>query len=356
MPKVTKLPSGSYRVQVYIGKDSNGKRKYKSFTGADPKKVSMAALEFQIHHKDVTRDSAQMTVGEAMEQYLASKSNVLSPSTIRAYESIRKHRLKGLINRRLCALNNLIIQQAVNEEAEKLSPKTVRNVFGFLSAVLNEYYSELHLKIALPQKKKFEGTILTGSQIAALIQAIQGDEAEIAILCALWLGMRRSEIVGLKWDCVDFKSGAITIRQSRVYDKNGNLVEKGTKTYSSYRTISAPSYIMERLKTVPRENEFVVTMSPDNIRKHLQRILLSIGLPRIRLHDLRHSNASVMLSLNVPDKYAMERGGWASNQTMKKIYQHTIDEQKREVDDSINRYFEMLVYGGMQHEMQHDKK
>lgn len=345
MPKVTKLPSGSYRVRVYVGKDKDGKQKYKSFTGPDPKKVSMAALEFQIHHKDITRDSTQLTVEEAMEQYITSKSNVLSPSTIRAYESIRKHRLKGIINRRLCTLNNTIIQQAVNEEAEKLSPKTVRNVYGFLSAVMGEYYPDLYLKITLPQKKKYESVILTGSQVSMLIQAIRGDTAEIAILCALWLGMRRSEIVGLKWDCVDFDSSTITVRQSRVYDKDGNLVEKGTKTYSSYRTISAPSYIMERLKEAPKDSEFVVTMSPDNIRKHLQRILLSVGLPHIRLHDLRHSNASIMLSLNIPDKYAMERGGWSSNQTMKKIYQHTIDEQKREVDKTINQYFDALLTG-----------
>jgi len=67
------------------------------------------------------------------------------------------------------------------------------------------------------------------------------------------------------------------------------------------------------------------------------------GVPFIGLHALRHQNASIMLSLNIPDKYAMERGGWSSNKTMKDIFQHTMDDGKQQAAAAIDQYFDKLT-------------
>ena len=81
-------------------------------------------------------------------------------------------------------------------------------------------------------------------------------------------------------------------------------------------------------------------------------MLKQTGLPHYRFHDLRHANASIMLMLGVPDKYAMDRLGHSTNNTLKNIYQHTLDSKKEEVNASVNNYFEKL----MQHEMQHEER
>lgn len=67
------------------------------------------------------------------------------------------------------------------------------------------------------------------------------------------------------------------------------------------------------------------------------------GLPHMRFHDLRHLNASVMLQLGIPEKYAMERGGWTTNSTLQNVYQHTFSAERAVVDEKIDEYFEKLL-------------
>ena len=71
----------------------------------------------------------------------------------------------------------------------------------------------------------------------------------------------------------------------------------------------------------------------------LQRACDRCGIPRFRFHDLRHVNASVMLGLNIPDKYAMERMGHATNNMLKTVYQHTMSEKSKQVADTVDSYF-----------------
>jgi Phage integrase family. len=72
----------------------------------------------------------------------------------------------------------------------------------------------------------------------------------------------------------------------------------------------------------------------------------------MRFHDLRHLNASVMVALGVPDKYAMERGGWSTPEVLQSVYQHTFSAERQQVDSAMDNYFS----GIMQHEMQHEIK
>ena len=356
MATAKKLPSGSWRVQVYAGKDAAGKPQYRSFTRPTKKEAEYEALQWQLHYKEVARDSTAMTLAEAMDKYITSKDGILSPSTIRGYDIIRREHLKGLMNLRLNRLTPALIQEAINQEAKpytgqhgKLrtpSPKSVRNIHGLLSAVLAEYCPDLRLNTTLPQKKAVEQSILEPEEIAALLKAVEGTEMEIPVLLAVWLCMRSSEITGLTWDCVDFQRGTVTVRQAKVRNKDNQWVEKdSTKTASSTRTLNAPDDIMDRLATARETSatEYVVTIKGNCLYKRLKTILRKNGLPDIRFHDLRHTAASVMLMLNIPDKYAQRRGGWASNNTMKSVYQHTIAAKRTAVDDMIDGYFYSLI-------------
>lgn len=357
MATAKKLPSGSWRVQVYAGKDAAGKPQYRSFTRPTKKEAEYEALQWQLHYKEISRDSTAMTLAEAIDKYIASKDGILSPSTIRGYDIIRREHLKGLMEVRLNRLTPAMVQEAVNQEAKPytdkrgrtrtLSPKSVRNIHGLLSAVLAEYCPGLRLNTTLPQKQVTEQAILEPEEIAALLRAVDGTEMEIPVLLAVWLCMRSSEITGLTWDCVDFQRGTVTVKQARVRGKDNQWIEKGTKTTGSTRTVNAPAYIMDKLAAARKEaeTEYVVNIKGNCLYQRLKTILRKNSLPDIRFHDLRHTAASVMLMLNVPDKYAQKRGGWSTPATMKTVYQHTMAAKRSAVDDMIDGYFYRLLEG-----------
>lgn len=351
MAKAHKLPSGSWRVQVYAGKSAEGKREYRSFTALTKKEAEYMAAEFSSHHKEVSRDSSAMTLDEAMQKYIASKDGILSPSTIRGYEGIRKNNLPGIKEMKLNRLTPQIIQRAINEEAKPYidqkgrrvtrTPKTIRNIHGLLSAVLAEYHPNLTLRTTLPQKEHKEQRILEPDQIAALLAAVEGGPMELPVLMGVWLCMRASEITALTWDCVDLEQKTLTIKKALVRSSDGSWVEKTTKTTSSTRTLNLPDHIVRKLEAAKEQSsgDRVVPLSGPSMYSRLKTILRRNGLPNIRFHDLRHTAASVMLTLNIPDKYAQARGGWATNHTMKAVYQHMMASKRSAVDDEIDAYY-----------------
>lgn len=355
MATAKKLPSGSWRVQVYAGKSAEGKPQYRSFTRPTKKEAEYEAMTWQLHYKEVSRDSTSMTLAEAMEKYIASKDSVLSPSTIRSYDAIRRTALQELMPVKLNRLTPQLIQEAINRAGKpytdsrgrtrQRTPKTIRNIHGLLSAVLSEYCPDMILHTTLPQKERKEQQILEPEQIAVLLKAASGTEMEIPILLAVWLCMRASEIMGLTWDCVDFDKGMITIKKALVRGKDNAWVEKTTKTTNSTRTVSVPDYILAKLQDakVQASTDHVVNIRGSGLYKRLKVILRKNGLPDIRFHDLRHTSASVMLLLNIPDLYAQRRGGWATDRTMKAVYQHLMDAKRRAVDIAIDEYFYGLI-------------
>lgn len=136
--------------------------------------------------------------------------------------------------------------------------------------------------------------------------------------------------------------------KTKVPDENNKYVTKDTtKTEKSRRTINCPDDTLVRLKDIqPGENKRagqLVKMNQNDISNHLKAICSNKGIPFVGLHRLRHTNASVMLSLGIADKIAMARGGWSSKDTMQNIYQHLFTDDKTEADKSINDYFSGLL-------------
>ena len=132
------------------------------------------------------------------------------------------------------------------------------------------------------------------------------------------------------------------IKQAIVDGEDGPEL-KGTKTYSGDRKIRMPEYIKSLIDAQPHTDDHVIHLSGQAMYKRFSRLCESAGLPHYRFHDLRHANASVMLALNVPDKYAMERMGHATNNMLKTTYQHTIKEKEAEYDQKTENYIESLM-------------
>lgn len=334
MAKAKKLPSGSWRVQVYAGKDSSGKKIMKSFTADTKKEAELMAVQFSAQHREPV---SEMTVGKAIDKYIESKSNVLSPTTIRSYKTMRKNNLQGLMDIQLRNLTRQAVQQEINDMASKLSAKTVSNAYGLLSSSLSVYAPDLNIKVALPKKQK---KIRTMPEPEKIVRIIRGTSIELPCMLAIWLGMRVSEIRGLKKS--DVQNGQLIIHSSIVTVEGEQVVKEQTKTYESTRVSDVPPYIQKLIDAV--ETEYLTELTRDQIYTRFRKLQKDNCIePLISFHDLRHLNASVMVRLNIPDKYAMERGGWSTNSTLRNVYQHTFSDEREAINNRINEYFETII-------------
>lgn len=187
----------------------------------------------------------------------------------------------------------------------------------------------------LPKKQKKKKEFPAPAEI---FRVIRGTEIELPCLLAMWLSFRMSEVKGFKKS--DITNGIISVNRVMVYVDGQYQIKDNAKTIESKHSICLPEYILSLINKLPDEQEYLVELNGRTINARFTRLLKKNNLPHISFHDLRHINASVMLMLGIPDKYAMERGGWSTDGVLKSTYQHTFSNEKKAVDKKINDYFE----------------
>lgn len=379
MPTAKKLPSGSWRCLVYSHTEKvwdadkrvwKDQRKYESFTSDDTTLKGKAAAELmaaqfkmekakQPKQRRKKEDMLDRTVSEAIDRYIEIRNNVLSPTTIQDYKCIQQNAFPGLMGIKLRDLDEDTLDEAINSEYKRvskkrcknpkpISPKRVRNEWGLISAILNRYHKGLEYEPTLldsPDKHKE----LVPPQ--TVLDILKGDYIELPALLAIWLSFTLSEIRGLtKSRSISADGQYLTINEV-VVDVGREAVRKElAKNRYRNRTHRIPLYIRMLIDQV--EGDELVTISGRAIYHRWVKLLKRNGLPHMTFHDLRHESASIMALLRVPDKYALERGGWKSDKVMKKVYTHTFSDERQKVDNIIDGYFEELI----QHDLQHDMK
>lgn len=330
MAKAKKLPSGSWRVQA--SKTINGKLVKKSFTSDNKKEAEFLASQWQIEYAE-QHLIEDITLHQAYVKYIEMKNEILSPSTILGYEALLRNTFKQLMNMPVKKITSILVQIEINSLAANHSAKYVHNAYGLLKAVLKTFAPTLSLDITLPQKTKPDLYIPDDNEIKILLESVKGKPIEIPILLAAFGPMRRSEICALTSD--DINGNIVTVKEAVVKGKNG-LHTKGTKTYSSTRQIEYPDFVIEKIKNI---NGKIVDMHPNTITDIFSEELNKCGLPHFRFHDLRHYAVSTLHSINVPDKYIMARGGWATNGVMQRVYNHVLQSKQDELTNKIIGHF-----------------
>lgn len=318
VPQARKLPSGSWFIQLRLGGVSI------PVTASTEKECKRQAALIKAEHVAGRRRQArsELTLREACQRYIARKERAgVSPETIRGYDVITRNRFQELMDQPVSV--KAAWQKAYNKDAERLSPKTMENTWGFIRSVCRtECGIELpEVTTMIPDHK--EHTFLEPDQIKEFVAAIHGGPQEIALLLLLH-SCRSSELQGLTWDHVDLKNNRIHICRTVVRGKNNNYVVKDkTKTEESDRYI--PIFIPElkaALEAVPDKTGKVVPYNPNSVYRRANTVCRHLGFPEVGQHGLRHSFASLCYSLEVPLRITMRLGGWKNERVVSEIYTH----------------------------------
>ena len=337
--KARQLNSGNFNVVVPYY-DDFGNRKQKSFTAATEAKALKMARDFLDGNSTIFDDTT--TLRDAMRYYIDTRKGIIQPTTIRTYTILAENAFTCLHQTKLRDLRPVEIQRAISIESKRASPKYVKNAFGLFKSVLKMFEVDVNLSsVKLPRVVKKEKEL---PDFATMFDIFHGDEIELFVLLAAWLSLRIGEIAGLQFRDVDEEQKLLHIRRTIIPTEDGNKLREGCKTEKSARTLQLPDYILELIKAIPHENDTdpILQITSRALYGRFKRRVKRYGI-EMTFHDLRHLNASIMLMLGIPDKYAMERGGWATDNILKSVYQQTFSAERVKVDAKIDSYFNSII-------------
>ncbi len=328
--KIEKLKSGSYRIR----------KMYKGVTYSvvtDYKPTQREAIKLLDQEMDKAQNKKiRMSFKEASDRYIESRSNVISPATVRGYKSIVRNLSDSFKRLLITDITNLDVQTEINAYSATHSPKTTSNACGFITAVLGMYCPNLTINIKLPQRIKKEPYIPTDEDIKKILDAAAGTQYYIPLILAVF-GLRRSEICALTID--DLSGNILTIDKAKIEDSDGNWHIKTTKTVESTRKIYLPDVIANMI----RSQGYIYRGHPNSIICWMTRMQKTLGMEHFSLHKLRHYYASTASSLGVPDVYIMQAGGWKTDHVLKSVYRHAQEDKKKDMQEFTAEYLQEVI-------------
>lgn len=352
-------------------RDENGKRKTPWISTNLPVKGNKKRAEnFMM---DVRRNFVPPNVQRIEEREAMQKGDILFTDFLLKWLRVAKSTVKlttyasyemmatriiipyfETLNIKLKELTTEDIQEFYSAQLERVSANTVIHYHAVIHRALKyavkikTIQSNPAVNVERPRKEKFIGSFYDKKEINTLFDIIQGHPLEVAIKLAAFYGLRREEIIGLKWTAIDFENNTLTIQHTvtecNLDGKHIEVASDTAKTDSSLRTMPLVTNFREMLLAKKEKKEhyrklcgrsyckeyldyiFVNEMGerwkPRYLSDGFKRILEQNGLRRIRFHDLRHTCASLLLANNVPMKKIQEWLGHSDFSTTANIYAH----------------------------------
>lgn len=361
--------------------DSNGKRKQKWVsTGLEAKgnkKKAEKILRDVIQKYELTgyNEKSDILFCDYIKLWLKRTEKSVDIITYQGYSSVAKaHIIPYFENKKLklSAVNRDVIQEYINVKSENgrldgkggLSPKTMKTHKLILQLAFKEAMKdELIVKnpceyVTLPKMQRREATFYTIGQLNDLFAAVKDEPLFPLIYLTVIYGLRRSEVLGLKWDSVNFEQKSVTIKHTVV--RYFDVVEKdSTKTASSFRTYPMTEDVerlLVKLKNCEAENKALFgkeycqndyifkwadgkPYAPDYITSKFSKLLKKCNLPHIRFHDLRHSCASLLIANGFTLKDVQEWLGHSDFRITANIYAHLDTKRKADIANSMSATF-----------------
>ena len=368
---------GRWEARLTLGHDEGtGKRKTLSIYGSTQKEVKqkltekLRQLDTNSYIADDKRTVAQY-LDTWFEEFIAPTQK---PYTVTSYKGIIENHLKPNIGAvRLCDLTTEQVQKMVRKLVnEGKAPKTIKNVLTVLNSALEQAVKAQTIQrnparyAKLPAVRVKEIHPLTPSEIVAFVGAAQGSVYYAPLMCCLFLGLREGEALGLAWEHIDFERCKATICQQLQKEKNKGgqfYIQQGTKNGKS-RVLDVPEFLLEVLAEEKNKqlrarmaagpawcNQWNLCFTDAlgrpikalTLWKHCKRIAANIGLPELRVHDLRHTNATLALVNGDDLKTVQANLGHATAAFTLQRYVHASEQMKRESANRMQQFFENNV-------------
>ncbi len=367
----------SWGFTLTIGRDEKGKRQQKRYGKYKTKKEAEKACNemiYQIEHGTFV-DPKDMLLEEYLKDWLKDYCKPrLTLCTYGGYKvNIEKHIIPTLGKIPLQKLQPIQVQRLYNNLLENgclhsdngLSPASIRYINATLRKALNHAVKMQFIirnvcdAVELPKGKPHDVKFLTKNQANDMLIQLKDTDVYLPALIAIGLGLRRGEILGLQWKDFNFNKNLVTIRRALLpKGKDGELFSE-CKTEKSNRILAVPESIISYLKQVKKkqlENKLFYStdyvdydlvycnpdgtpVSPHAFNHRFSKTLKRKGLEHMRVHDLRHTNASLMLSQGVSMKVASERLGHTTIGITMDLYSHIDEELQQDAACKLNEIF-----------------
>lgn len=349
-----------------------GKQIQRSITGKTQKEVAQklkaatAAIDAGTY-----KAPCKMTVGEWLDIWVAEYLKNVKPLTQHNYaKQVRKHLKPALGAVKLEALDPHMIQKFYNSLTESgLAPKTVKNIHGIFHSALQQAIANDYIRhnptdaCKLPKVVKTEIKPLEPDEIARMLQEAEKDDYCNLFIVAMFTGMRQGELLGLPWECVDFNTGIITVKQ-QLQCKDGNYFLETPKSGKN-RTILPAPLVMDALRRERQKQQaekeqagelwnnsfnlvFTDALGKYLVRrtvvKHFKKISERAGISDdARFHDLRHSFAVTSLYAGDDIKTVQANLGHATAQFTLDVYGHVTQKMRRDSANRMQQFYDQLT-------------
>jgi len=358
------LKNGRYYA-VLNYRNAGGQRKTKWISLGLPEKGNKRKAEAELARlraefeppKEVGDLSSDMLFADYLLEWLEIAKGRLAVATYSSYAAMIKKPIGPYFRQRNLTLRELEarhLQMFYSEMFRKVKPNTVIHYHAIIHSALKYAVKTDMLvqnvadKVDRPKKNSFQPVFLSVEEMQKMFEALRGTKLELPVLVAAFYGFRRGEVLGLKWDAIDFERGTIsvirTVTTITLDGKQTEIEQQSAKTKSSLRTLPLIGSFREYFLQVKEAQElnkqicgncynhkydgFVFVdelgerMRANYLTSAFPKFLESHGLRRMRFHDLRHSCASLLLANGVPLKHIQEWLGHSDFTTTANIYAH----------------------------------
>ena len=380
-----------WRAAVTVGHGADGTPDRRWISGKTQTEVQekLRALQADVH-TGMLADADNLTVKAYMERWAEHKQrDGVKPNTVQSYRDTAKryvvpHIGKVLLDKlRPLDVEHLLTKMNKDGKSAAMCAYTLRVLKMALRQGVRWQMLPRNVAEAIrpPKVERKELQVWTPGQVATFLDTTQAHRMHAAFYLALMTGMRRGELMGLKWEDVDFERSRLTVRNNLVEIQGEGVPGKKRKgvatvssrkailstpkTKNSRRTITLSAGTLSKLKehrarqsverTVAAEawqdfgfvfaNELGVPTNPDALSGWYQKLMKKSGVTRIRFHDMRHTAASLMILRGVPPKTVSERLGHADVAFTLRTYTHLYDEQREEAAFDISDFFPVAQGG-----------
>jgi integrase len=359
---VFQRPDGKWRGVLDLGW-IEGKRVRRWVCASTEREVLAKLAELRdAQRKGQNLAARTRTFGDWLDEWLAMKARQRTRlTTLRGYRwLIHDHIRPNLGNQRLDKLTPTDVRRLIEAKAaSERSAQTVRLIHALIRNLLADAEREelvprnVAKLVRPPSVHREEVRVLNTEQARRLVAVIQGDRLEALWLCALTLGLRRGELLGLRWADIDFSHRTLTVRQA-LQRVGGRLVLVEPKTALSRRTVPVPAPTLTALRarrkqqnadrlaagTAWSDSGLVFTthsgapLEPRNLNRSWYALRKKAGLGEVRLHDLRHSCASFLLAAGSSPRTVMKTLGHSQIGLTMNTYAHVLPDVERAAVDA----------------------